>query len=70
MFAALSYVAKHGLKSLVDMDMLLEQKKKHESQNPLGSFRNRVTVVGVARHGDKQCVCEVIKSNIDLILRL
>lgn len=45
---------KHGLKSLVNlyMDVLLEQKKKHESQNPLGSFRNRVTAVGVAWHAD------------------
>lgn len=48
MFAVLSYVAKHRLKSLVNLDMLLEQKKKHESQNSLGSFRNRVAVVDVA----------------------
>lgn len=46
MFATLSCVAKHGLKPLVDVDMLLEKKKKHGSQNLLGNFRNRVTVSG------------------------
>lgn len=58
MFAILSCIAKQGLKFLVNlhMDMLLEKKEKYESQNPLGSFRNRITIGRVVWHADMNYV--------------